>query len=43
VIPVGPERCSAFVDIYVRPGADEVIVDEWLKMQDERSKELNGL
>jgi len=31
---VGPERCSAFVDMYVPPGADEVIIDEWLKMWD---------
>ncbi len=35
VIPLGPERCSAFVDMYVRPGADEGIVDEWLKMWDQ--------
>ncbi len=32
---MGPERCSAFVDMYVRPGADEGIVDEWLKMWDQ--------
>ena len=39
VIPLGPERCSAFVDMYVRPGADEVIVDEWLKMWDQVLRE----
>lgn len=39
VIPVAPERCSAFVDMYVRPGADEVIVEEWLKMWDQVLRE----
>ena len=37
--PVGPERCSAFVDMYVPPGADEVIIDEWLKMWDQVLRE----
>jgi phenylpropionate dioxygenase-like ring-hydroxylating dioxygenase large terminal subunit len=39
VAPLGPERCSAFADMYVRPGADEVIVDEWLKMWDQVLRE----
>lgn len=39
VIPLGPERCSAFVDMYVRPGADEVIVDDWMKMWDQVMRE----
>jgi choline monooxygenase len=32
VVPVGPERCSAFVDMYVRPGTDEAILRDWLEM-----------
>lgn len=34
VIPQGPERCRAFVDMYVPPGRDEEISEEWLKMWD---------
>ena len=35
VTPLAPERCTAYVDMYVRPGADEEIVSEWLKMWDQ--------
>ncbi|WP_336793434.1 aromatic ring-hydroxylating dioxygenase subunit alpha [Gordonia malaquae] len=34
VQPVGPEKCWAFVDMYARPGADPVVVKEWLDMWD---------
>jgi phenylpropionate dioxygenase-like ring-hydroxylating dioxygenase large terminal subunit len=39
VSPVAAERCSAFVDMYVRPGADETIVSQWLAMWDEVLRE----
>jgi phenylpropionate dioxygenase-like ring-hydroxylating dioxygenase large terminal subunit len=39
VTPEGPERCSAFADMYVRSGADEGIVDEWLRMWDQVLRE----
>ena len=39
VTPAGPERCSASADMYVRPGADEDIVGEWLKMWDQVLRE----
>src|SRR5215469_3466744 len=39
VTPTGPERCSAFADMYVRPGADEETVDGWLKMWDQVLRE----
>jgi phenylpropionate dioxygenase-like ring-hydroxylating dioxygenase large terminal subunit len=35
VTPLAPERCTAFVDMYVRPGADEQVVGEFLKMWDQ--------
>ncbi len=35
VQPLAPERCFAYVDMYVRPGADETVVKEWLKMWDQ--------
>src|SRR5262245_43674470 len=31
--------CSACVDMYVRPGADEVILDDWMKMWDQAMRE----
>ena len=39
VVPLGPERCWAFTDMYVRPGADESVVGEWLAMWDEVLRE----
>jgi hypothetical protein len=39
ISPLGPERCSAFVDMYVRPDADGAIVDEWLTMWDQVLRE----
>lgn len=39
ITPLGPERCSAFADMYVRPGADDAIVDEWLEMWNEVLRE----
>lgn len=35
VQPLAPERCFAYVDMYSRPGADETVVKEWLKMWDQ--------
>ncbi len=34
VQPVSPEKCWAFVDMYAKPGADPVVVKEWLDMWD---------
>lgn len=34
VQPIDAERCWAFVDMYAKPGADPVIVKEWLDMWD---------
>ena len=39
VIPLAPERCTAFADMYVRPGADESIVGEFLAMWDQVLRE----
>ncbi|CDR06441.1 aromatic ring-hydroxylating oxygenase subunit alpha [Streptomyces iranensis] len=35
VLPLSPERCWAFVDMYAKPGADEDIVKAWLEMWDQ--------
>lgn len=35
VQPLAPEKCFAYVDMYSRPGADETVVNEWLKMWDQ--------
>lgn len=35
VLPLAPERCWAFVDMYAKPGADQTVVEEWLKMWDQ--------
>jgi choline monooxygenase len=35
VLPLDAERCWAFVDMYAKPGADETVVKEWLKMWDQ--------
>lgn len=39
VVPLDVDRCFAFVDMYARPGADEVVVKQWLEMWDETLKE----
>lgn len=35
VQPIAPEKCWAFVDMYAKPGADPVVVKEWLEMWDQ--------
>ena len=35
IMPLAPERCLAFVDMYSKPGADPSIVADWLKMWDQ--------
>ena len=39
VAPTGPERCTAFTDMYVRPGAREAVVSEWLDLWDQVLRE----
>ena len=35
IMPLAPERCLAFVDMYSKPGADPSVVADWLKMWDQ--------
>lgn len=39
VQPLGPEKCWAYVDMYAKPGADPVVVKEWLDMWDRTLEE----
>ena len=39
VVPRGPERCHAFVDMYAPEGGDEEITQEWLKLWDDTLEE----
>jgi len=39
VVPKGPERCHAFVDMYTPAGRDADIAEEWLKLWDDTLEE----